>query len=312
MPHPLPLAEQVVLITGAAGGIGSALAQLLAKEYPGIRLVLTDCRQEPLEQCAISCRQAGAEVLAIPADLTNPEQLEALPKIAADRFGQVNALINNAGYSKSGPVELISAPAVEQHFRVNFFAPLALIRDLAPVMRRQGGGRIINITSLAGQLAFPFEGVYGASKFALEGLSDALRMELAPFNIQVIVVEPGAVLTNLLEVGPKALIELISDSQNNPYSAAAKQVFKLFEQIKQQAWSAEQVAAVIRRALTDRHPKPRYIAAAAINKIFLALMTGVLPVQVTDRFRQQLYGINLVAEDWQRRQTTQGSSDLKV
>jgi NAD(P)-dependent dehydrogenase (short-subunit alcohol dehydrogenase family) len=301
MPHYLPLAEQVVLITGAAGGIGSAIAHQLAQQYPGIRLVLTDCQQELLEQSALSCRQAGAEVLAIPADLTNPEQLEALPKVAIDKFGQVNSLINNAGYSQSGPVESISLNAVEQHFRVNLFAAIALIQALTPVMRCSGGGRIINITSMAGRIAFPFEGVYGASKFALEGLSDALRMELAPFNIQVIVIAPGAVLTNALEVGPKALIELLSDSQNTPYSAAAQQVSKLVQQIKKHAWSAEQVAQVIHQALSDRDPKPRYVAATAINKLILALMLRVLPTTVTDRFRQQLYGLNLVAEDWQHR-----------
>ena len=301
MPYYLPLAEQVVLITGAAGGIGRAISYQLAQQYPGIRLVLTDCQQELLEQSALSCRQAGAEVVAILADLTNSEQLEALPKVALDKFGQVNSLINNAGYSQSGPVESISLNAVEQHFRVNLFAAIALIQALTPVMRCSGGGRIINITSIAGRIAFPFEGVYGASKFALEGLSDALRMELAPFNIQVIVIAPGAVLTNALEVGPKALIELLSDFQNTPYSAAAQQVSKLAQQIKQHAWSAEQVAKVIHQALSDRDPKPRYVAATAINKLMLALMLRVLPTKVTDRFRQQLYGINLVAEDWQHR-----------
>lgn len=304
MSHYLPLAEQVVLITGAAGGIGNAIAHQLAQQYPGIRLVITDCQQEPLEQSALSCRQAGAEVLAIPADLTNPEQLEALPKVALDKFGQVNALINNAGYSQSGPVESVSLNAVEQHFQVNLFAAIALIQALTPVMRHSGGGRIINITSIAGRIAFPFEGVYGASKFALEGLSDALRMELAPFNIQVIVIEPGAVLTNALEVGPKALIELLSDSQKTPYSAAAQQVSKLAQQIKQHAWSAEQVAKVIQQALSDRDPKPRYVAATAINKLILTLMLRLLPTKVTDRFRQQLYGINLVAEDWQHRSSS--------
>jgi NAD(P)-dependent dehydrogenase (short-subunit alcohol dehydrogenase family) len=301
MPYYLPLAEQVVLITGAAGGIGRAISYQLAQQYPGIRLVLTDCQQELLEQSALSCRQAGAEVVAILADLTNSEQLEALPKVALDKFGQVNSLINNAGYSQSGPVESISLNAVEQHFRVNLFAAIALIQALTPVMRCSGGGRIINITSIAGRIAFPFEGVYGASKFALEGLSDALRMELAPFNIQVIVIAPGAVLTNALEVGPKALIELLSDFQNTPYSAATQQVSKLAQQIKQHAWSAEQVAKVIHQALSDRDPKPRYVAATAINKLMLALMLRVLPTKVTDRFRQQLYGINLVAEDWQHR-----------
>lgn len=299
MPDYLPLAEQVVLITGAAGGIGSAIAQHLAQQYPSIRLVLTDCQQEQLEQCANFCEKAGAQVLAIFTDLTNSEQLKGLPKAAVEHFGEVNVLINNAAYSQSGPIETMSTATIQQHFQVNVLAPITLIQALTPVMRLQGGGRIINISSIAGRLAFPFEGIYGASKFALEGLSDSLRMELAHFNIQVIVIEPGAVLTKALMANTKALIKFILEPLNTPYSAAAQRLSHLFQEVEQQAWSPEQVAQTIQKALTTHHPRPRYVAAPILVKFSLFMMLNICPTQVIDKFRQRLYGLNLISKDWQ-------------
>lgn len=193
---PESLSEQVVLITGASDGIGAALAQLLAQRFLGVQLVLAARSVEKLEAIAALCRKAGAEVLAVPTDLEKIEQVEALAQTAIAKFGRVDALVNNAGYGQMGPVELIPTIAAQRQFQVNILGPLALIRALVPIMRDQGGGRIINISSLGGRMAFPFGGLYSASKFALEGLSDALRMELSPFNIKVSVIEPGPVNTN--------------------------------------------------------------------------------------------------------------------
>lgn len=199
------LSEQVVLITGASTGIGAALAQILAQRFMGIRLVLAARSVEKLETVATFCRKAGAEVLAIPTDMSKIEQVEALAQASITHFGRVDALVNNAGYGQMGPVELIPASAVQRQFQVNVLGPLALVRALVPLMRETGGGRVINVSSLGGRLAFPFGGLYSASKFALEGLSDALRMELEPFNIKVSVIEPGPVSTDFLLPLPKQL-----------------------------------------------------------------------------------------------------------
>lgn len=294
------LSQQVVLITGASTGIGAALAQILAQRFMGIRLVLAARSAEKLETVATLCRKAGALVLAVPTDLQEIEQVEALATAAIAHFGRVDALVNNAGYGQMGPVELIPHQAAKRQFEVNVLGPLALIRALVPMMRDAGGGRIINISSLGGRLAFPFGGLYSSSKFALEGLSDALRMELAPFNIKVSVVEPGPVSTDFFVVAAQAVEDSVATPENTPYRAAFEKLKELEKQTSSRSWSSEQVAEVIVQALLHRHPRPRYIAATG-GKFLLFLMTKVLPTKVVDAFWQRFYGIDIVAKDWQSR-----------
>ena len=294
------LSEQVVLITGASVGIGAALAQLLAERCMGIRLVLAARNAEKLEAVATLCRKAGAEVLVVPTNLEKIEEIEALAKSAIAHFGRVDALINNAGYGQMGPIELVPYSATQRQFQINVLGPLALIRALVPVMRDAGGGRIINISSLGGRMAFPFGGLYSASKFALEGLSDALRMELEPFNIKVSVVEPGPVSTNFFIAAAQAVEETVAKPEDTPYRAAFEKLKGLEKQTSSRAWTSERVAEVILQALTDRNPSPRYIAATG-GKFLLFMMTKVLPTRIVDKFWQRFYGINLVAKEWQTR-----------
>ncbi len=300
MPSAPALSEQVILITGASAGIGAALAQLLAEQFIGIRLVLAARNAEQLETVATLCRKAGAEVLVVPTDLEKIEQIEALAAAAIAQFGRVDALVNNAGYGQMGPLELVPHQAAQRQFQINVLGPLALIRILVPLMRDQGGGRIINISSLGGRLAFPFGGLYSGSKFALEGLSDALRMELAPFNIKVSVIEPGPVSTNFFVVAAQAVESTVAKPENTPYRPAFEKLKGLEKQTSNRAWTSKRVAQVIVRALTDRNPSPRYIAATG-GKFLLFMMTKVLPTRIVDAFWQRFYGINLVAKDWQSR-----------
>jgi short-subunit dehydrogenase len=294
------LSEQVVLITGASAGIGAALAKLLAQQFMGIRLILAARNAEKLESVATVCRKAGAEVLVVPTDLEKIEQIEALAASAIARFGRVDALVNNAGYGQMGPVELIPYQATQRQFQINLLGPLALIRALVPMMRDRGGGRIINISSLGGRMAFPFGGMYSASKFALEALSDTLRMELEPFKIKVSVIEPGPVSTDFFTVVAQEVEATVATPENTPYRAAFKKLKGLEQQTSSRAWTSERVAQVIVQALRDPHPRPRYIAATG-GKFLLFMMTKVLPTRLVDAFWQRFYGINLVAQDWRSR-----------
>jgi NAD(P)-dependent dehydrogenase (short-subunit alcohol dehydrogenase family) len=293
------LANQVVLITGASAGIGAALAKILADRYLGIRLVLAARRVDKLEAVATCCQKAGAEVLVVPTDVGQLEQVRVLADKALIHFGRVDVLVNNAGYGQMGPLELMPADACRQQFEVNLLGPLALTQALIPSMRDRGGGRIINISSIAGRTAFPLGGLYSGSKFALEAMSDVLRMELEPFNIQVSVIEPGAVNNEFLEVVKQELGKVIPNPQNTPYRAAFTKFAALEQQIHATAWTSEQVARVILTALTAPRPRPRYVAATAGN-FLVFLLTKALPTQRVDRFWQHFYGIDQIFKDLQR------------
>lgn len=294
------LDQQVILITGASTGIGAGIATVLAARYPGIRLILAARSADKLEAIATTCQKAGAEVCVIPTDMAQTEQVAALAEQALQTFGRIDALVNNAGYGQMGPVELIPIEAVRQQFEVNVLGAVQLIQAVIPVMRQQGGGRIINISSLGGQVAFPLGGIYSASKFALEGLSDALRMELEPFNIKVSVIEPGPVETNFFEVANRQLHQTITPLAESPYQAAVQNLEQLNQRLNRQAWSSEQVAHVVVKALRDAHPQPRYIAATG-GEIMLWLMKKVLPTSAVDNFWQRFYGIDRVKRAWQQK-----------
>jgi short-subunit dehydrogenase len=296
----MTLTEQVVLITGASGGIGAALARVLAARSPGIRLVLAARNAEKLAAIATDCRDFGADVLTISTDMAETDQVQALAAQALAHFGQVDILVNNAGYGQMGPTELVPIAACKRQFEVNVLGVVTLTQALIPGMRDRGGGRIINISSIAGRTSFPFGGLYSASKFALEALSDALRMELEPFNIRVSIIEPGPVSTDFFTVVADEVKQVIPNPETTPYRASFEKLAGLEQKTSANAWTPEQVAEVIIRAMTDARPRPRYVAATA-GDFVIFLLTKVLPTKAVDKFWQKFYGIDLVAADWRQR-----------
>jgi short-subunit dehydrogenase len=296
------LSHQVILITGASAGIGATLAQVLAEQYLGIRLVLAARRLDRLEQVAEVCRKRGAEVLVVPTDMAQIDQVQALARRALEQFGRVDVLVNNAGYGQMGPIELQPTAAVQRQFQVNLFGAIGLVQAVIPTLRNQGGGRIINVSSIAGRSAFPCGGLYSASKFALEALSDTLRMELEPFNIKVSVIEPGPVSTEFFAVVQQEIAQAIPQAKTTVYRAAFQQIAQLEAQTRSQAWTCAQVVAVIQRAMTAKNPRPRYIAATS-GEFLVFMLTKVLPRRWVDRFWQKFYAIDRVTQDWQAQQT---------
>ncbi|MER3434764.1 MAG: oxidoreductase [Leptolyngbya sp. ERB_1_1] len=297
----MSVSSQVVLITGASAGIGAALAQLLADRFPNIRLILAARSVDKLEKIAERARQSGAEVLTVATDMGEPEQVKALAKTAIDKFGRVDVLVNNAGYGQMGPIELIPIESVQRQFQVNVIGAIGLIQAFIPVMRDQGVGKIINVSSLGGRIAFPFGGLYSGSKFALEALSDSLRRELEPFNIRVSVIEPGPVSTEFFDVIDREVDRTMPDGKDTPYRAAFENLENLDKITRRQAWSSERVAAVIIKAIEAKRPHPRYVVATA-GGLTVFMMTKVLPTWIVDRFWQRFYGIDRVAKDWKTRQ----------
>ncbi|GAB4212177.1 MAG: oxidoreductase [Synechococcales cyanobacterium] len=277
------LQDRVIVITGASAGIGEALAMRVA--VPGAKLVLAARREGVLHTIKEVLADRGAEVVLVPTDMGDPASVQQLAETVITHFGRVDILVNNAGYGQMGPVELVSDGAVRQQFEVNFFGLLSLTRALIPTMRAQGRGRIINVSSVAGHVSMPFSGIYNATKHALEAVSDSLRIELAPFGIQVVLVEPGPVQTEFFEVaGQKTSQDIPSD---NPYAAVLSQRAEITGAMAKSGWTPAQVADIMVRAMTDTHPQPRYTAFTG-GKLALALMQ-VTPAPILDRMWAKMF-----------------------
>ncbi len=193
-----PLSGSSVLLTGAAGGIGRCLAHELARR--GARLVVVDRDAEGLAAVAHPLREAGHVVIELAADLS---QLESLPMVvdqAAQALGGLSLLVNNAGLLAFTPAEMESTDELRTLFDVNVLAPMILAREAMPHLRRSGSGRVVNVGSIFGSIAFAHFASYSASKFALRGYSEALRREWADTGVSVTYVAPRATRTGLAKV----------------------------------------------------------------------------------------------------------------
>lgn len=186
-------AGRSVLITGGSRGLGLLIARLLAGEGANLTLVARD--ETELERARREWTARGATVLTIIADVRDQAQVEQAIESAVERFGQLDVLINNAGIIQVGPFEHMAIADFQEAMDVHLWGPLYAIRAAAPHMRRQGGGRIVNISSVGGRVAVPHLTPYSASKFALAGLSDGVRAELARDRIRVTSVYPGLMRT---------------------------------------------------------------------------------------------------------------------
>lgn len=245
--------SKVVLITGCSTGIGRDLAQRLAQA--GYQVAATARNLESLQ---------GLEVeLKLALDVASAESINQAVDSVLQRYGRIDVLVNNAGYAQCGAVEEVSDAQVQQMFDVNVFGALRMIRAVVPHMRQQKSGRIINISSIAGKLVTPVNGTYSATKFALEALSDALRLELAPFGIQVVVVEPGAIKTNF-DRTVQAHAGQIFDNSVSPYGRLYQKYQQVSNAMRQGEAGPEAVSKVVQHALETARPKARYLAGLAL------------------------------------------------
>ena len=189
------LTSKVVVITGASKGLGRACAIHFASKGAKVAVIARD--QSGLQKTLSDMKIAGngADVISVNADVTDRTQVKSLIKKVADTFGSIDILVNNAGQNISGKIEELNTTKLDYIFRLNFFGPLWLMQEVIPIMKRKQCGQIINVSSIAGRRGFPFGGGYCASKFALNGLTETARVELAKHNIHVMLVMPAGIDT---------------------------------------------------------------------------------------------------------------------
>ena len=184
------IANKVIVVTGASSGIGRAVALALAREHA--RLVLVARREPLLESLAEEVRKEGGIALVLPLDLRDKTQVEKMISSTREGFGRIDVLINNAGFGYLGTVEETPPGVVREIFDLNFGAPLLASQLVIPIMTAQGGGHIINVSSVVGRRGLPLNGIYCATKFALQGISESLRLEVKDVGIDVSIVSPAA------------------------------------------------------------------------------------------------------------------------
>jgi NAD(P)-dependent dehydrogenase (short-subunit alcohol dehydrogenase family) len=274
-----------VFVTGASSGIGRATAIELAAR--GHRVLAGARRAAALEELA----QASPGILAAPIDVTDPTSIRAAMAHADEVTAGhgIDVLVNSAGYALVGPVETLSSEAIEHEFATNVFGLLEVTRAFLPRMRERRSGRVINVSSIVGRFALPGMGVYSASKFALEALSDALRMELADFGVSVVLIEPSWVTTDIAGASARQAtgFAVAADGYED---LLAKTGAYIADQLSHHAIPAEKVARQIADAAEATTPKSRYLLPAK-SRLLVRLM-GVLPDRTADRAKRRTLGLS--------------------
>lgn len=266
--------SQVVLITGASSGIGKACAEYLTRR--GHRVYGTS-RTGP--------GTAGSGTL-LSMDVTEEKSVaEGVRQVVAEA-GRLDVVVNNAGFGVAGAVEETSIEEARLQFETNFFGVLRVCRAALPVLRRQGRGLIINISSIGGVIGLPFEGLYSASKFALEGLSEALRLEVRPFGIRVALVEPGDISTAF----PAHRVWTAESRGDSVYRSSRDAVRAVIERDEAGAPGPERVARLVGRIIDRRSPALRTTVGDAHQRIG-ALLKRLLPGSLFEAILRHTYGI---------------------
>lgn len=259
-----------VLVTGASRGIGLAITQQLSEQ--GWDVYATARSQDDLARLARIER-----VHPISLDITDRDRVAALPEQLPTRL---DAVVNNAGIIVNGPVEALSLDDLSRQLDVNVTAQIGVTQAVLPKLRA-AGGRIVFMSSLSGLVTLPGSGAYSASKYALESLADALRMELRPWNIRVSLIEPGPTRTDMWGdalVDHERMIEKMSGEHRRLYAAHLAGTRRLSARGQKLATDPKKVVKAVERALTSRRPRRRYLVdtASRIQKLLLAITPTAL------------------------------------
>lgn len=262
----------VALVTGASRGIGEATTwALAARGWQVFATARNPAMLEPL---------ASSRVTPLRLDVTDESSMHEAVDTTLELAGRIDALVNNAGYSETGSIDLEEPEAVRRQFETNAFGPLRLSQLVVPAMRAQGGGRIVHVGTVMGRVALPLLGAYSASKAALWSFNDALRVECRRFGIRVVMVIPGTVRTDFDQAALDNLHAKMPD-EDSPHREPATRMEHMIESGLEKGIAPEDVAAKIVHAIETRHPKALYTMAPDARAALWLL--GRLPPLVRDR-----------------------------
>ena len=279
------MSKQTILITGATTGIGRHAALHLARR--GHHVIASGRNRAALD--TLVAEAEGLHLDAVTLDVTSPSSIAAAAG-EVDRLTRgagVDVLINNAGFGLVAAVDEMSDADARALFDTNVFGLLAVTRAFVPQMRARGRGRIVHVGSIGGKVTMPFLGVYTATKYAVESLSDAMRQELEPFGIDVVLVEPGAIRTEFNTTSMKGVARY--GGERSPYAAVYANAERILALASKQAVGPEVISRVLARAVESRRPAPRYVAPFSGK---LAVFLGrALPTRLVDWVLRRVFGL---------------------
>ncbi len=286
----LPEAEplKTVLITGGTDGLGRAIAVLLAQE--GYRVFATGrgaARRAELDQLA---RERGLPLEIVEMDVCDDASVDRAVREAERRAGPLDVLINNAGIGYAAVMEEIRLEDLRRQFETNYFSVVRVTQRVLPGMRERRRGRIVNMSSAAGRIALPLMGPYASSKFALEAMTDSLRVEMRPFGVHLILIEPGFIRTNFQRTAAELSSAYAEGAARSPYAALYEVATKSFQAARKQSpYTPEDCARVVLRALRDSPPKARYTVTRTAR--LAAFARRLLSDRALDSYINRMYGL---------------------
>ena len=245
--------EKVALVTGSSSGIGYETSLALAKDgYHTFASMRNVNKGEKMKQIS---KEEDLPIEIIELDVNDEDSIKSAIKKVVEVSGRIDVLVNNAGYGQFGCTEDVSIDDFKKQFETNFFSIVRIIQNVAPIMRKQGSGIIVNISSVAGRMGLPGSPAYISTKFALEGLSECLRYELGMFGIKTTMIEPGVIKTNFFDSMK------ITESKIDPkYKELTDHILAGLKMMAEMGTPPSQVAEVVIKAIHDKEILPRYVA----------------------------------------------------
>lgn len=250
--------SQTVLITGASSGIGQATAKYFIKKGWNVAATMRKPRN------ASEWTKAN-NIICPYLDVTDPDSIKSAIAQTLEKFGRIDTLVNNAGYALMGPIEGVTTEELQQQFQTNVFGVVSTIQAILPIFRQQQSGMIINVASVGGRIGFPMTASHHDTKWAVEGISEAMRFELEPLGIRIKIIEPGGIKTNFINHG--------ATWANHPeYTKTIVQVQKFMYKLNDSLPEPNGVAKAIYRSATDRSQRLRYSPHGEILLLFHSLL----------------------------------------
>ena len=275
--------ESVALVTGCSSGIGLETAIALGREGHFTYATMRDVKKSGSLDKIVNDEGLPIKVLELDVDSEKSVD-DAIVKIMEEK-GRVDTLINNAGWGMWGAVEDVSIEEFKQQFETNFFSIIRLIQKVAPIMRKQKSGNIVNVSSVAGKIGFPVSPAYISSKFALEGLSECIRFELGPFGINVIIIEPGVIKTNFFDSMKMAK----KSNSDSVYNEITSKVVSGVKMMAEMGTEPKEVADTIIKSINEEKPLPRYIVGNDAM-MFLEAKKMKTDIEFENYIKKELYG----------------------